>query len=149
MQWKPHVTVAAIAQRDDKYLVVEEEDNELVVFNQPAGHLEQNETLIEAIKREVLEETAWDYQPESVTGIYLYHNPRVDITYLRICFYGSCLNHYPDQKLDTGILRAHWMNMQQLEGNRDRLRSSLVLRCIEDFLAGNSYPLDILNHDLK
>ena len=148
MQWKPHVTVAAIAQRNDKYLVVEEEDNELVVFNQPAGHLEKNETLIEAVKREVLEETAWDFQPEAITGIYLYHNPRVEITYLRVCFYGACLNHYPEQKLDTGIIGARWMNKQELEANRDRLRSNLVLRCIEDFLAGNRYPLEILNYYL-
>ena len=148
MPWKPNVTVAAIARREDKFLVVEEEDNEIVVYNQPAGHLEQNETLVDAVKREVLEETAWDFQPEAVTGLYLYHNPRVDITYLRVCFYGTCLKHYPDKKLDTGILAVRWMNRQELEANRDRLRSNMVLRCIDDFLAGKRYPLDLLNHYL-
>lgn len=148
MPWKPNVTVAAIARREDKFLVVEEEDNEIVVYNQPAGHLEQNETLVDAVKREVLEETAWDFQPEAVTGLYLYHNPRVDITYLRVCFYGTCLKHYPDKKLDTGILAVRWMNRQELEANRDRLRSNMVLRCIDDFLGGKRYPLDLLNHYL-
>ena len=148
MPWKPNVTVAAIARREDKFLVVEEEDNEIVVYNQPAGHLEQNETLVDAVKREVLEETAWDFQPEAVTGLYLYHHPRVDITYLRVCFYGTCLKHYPDKKLDTGILAARWMNRQELEANRDRLRSNMVLRCIDDFLGGKRYPLDLLNHYL-
>lgn len=146
MRWKPHVTVAAIARRNDKYLVVEEEDNGLIVFNQPAGHLDKDETLVEAVKREVLEETAWDFQPEAVTGIYLYHSPRVDITYLRVCFYGSCVNHNPEQILDTGILGAHWMSKQELEAKRDRMRSKLVIQCIEDFLAGKRYPLELLNH---
>jgi len=145
MQWKPNVTVAAIAQREDRFLLVEEEDNEMIVFNQPAGHLEKGETLVDAVKREVLEETAWDFQPEAITGIYLYHNQRVDITYLRVCFFGTCLNHYPDNKLDTGILAARWMDRQELETNRDRLRSKMVLRCIDDFLSGKRYPLEILN----
>jgi len=148
MQWKPNVTVAAIVQRDDKFLMVEEDADAQVVFNQPAGHLEKGETLIEAIIREVLEETAWEFQPEAVVGIYLYHNPRVAITYLRICFSGSCTTHHPDRKLDAGILRAIWMDKSELEANEHRLRNTLVLRCIEDYLAGKRYPLDILNHYL-
>ena len=149
MRWKPNVTVAAIAANADRFLVVEEEDNDRIVYNQPAGHLERDETLIDAVKREMLEETAWEYRPEAVTGIYLYHNPAVDITYLRVCFYGTCLKHYPDRKLDTGILGTHWMSREELTANRDKMRSKLVLRCIEDFLAGNSYPLDLLNHYLR
>lgn len=148
MQWKPNVTVAAIAQHKNKFLVVEEEENKQIVFNQPAGHLEKNETFIEAVTREVLEETAWEFRPESLTGIYLYHNTVVNITYLRVCFYGTCLQHYPDRVLDTGILGTHWLDRQELEAIRDRLRSKMVLRCIDDFLAGNRYPLEILNYYL-
>lgn len=149
MQWKPNVTVAAIAQQGNKFLIVEEDADEHIVFNQPAGHLEKDETLIEAVKREVLEETAWDFEPEAITGIYLYPNPHVDITYLRVCFYGVCTAHYPDRELDKGILRAVWMDRDELERNRDRMRSSMVLRCIEDFMSGKRYPLDMLNHYLK
>lgn len=148
MQWKPNVTVAAIVQHENKFLVVEEEENERVVINQPAGHLEKDESFIEAVKREVLEETAREFQPEALTGIYLYHNRRVDITYLRVCFCGACQNHYPDRKLDTGILATHWLDRQELEANREKLRSKLVLRCIDDFLAGKRYPLELLNYYL-
>ena len=148
MQWKPNVTVAAIAQRDGKFLMVEEDADAHVVFNQPAGHLEKDESLIEAVKREVLEETAWEFQPEAVVGLYLYHNPRVDITYLRVCFSGSCVNFHPDRKLDAGVLRAIWMDKAELEANPLRLRNTMVLRCIEDYLAGKRYPLELLNHYL-
>lgn len=146
MQWKPNVTVAAIAQREDKFLIVEEDADDHIVFNQPAGHLEKGETLIEAVKREVLEETAWDFQPEAVIGLYLYPDPHMDITYLRVCFYGICTQHYPDRKLDNGILRAIWMNKEELESQKDKMRSTMVLGCIDDFLSGKRYPLDILNH---
>lgn len=149
MQWKPHVTVAAIARREDRFLIVEEEENDLIVLNQPAGHLDQGETLVDAVKREVLEETAWDFLPEAITGIYLHHNPRTDITYLRVCFYGSCSTHHPEQQLDHGILRALWMDRDELVASRDRLRSKMVLRCIDDFLTGKRYPLEILNHYIK
>ena len=148
MQWKPNVTVAAITQRNGKFLMVEEDADAHIVFNQPAGHLEKDESLVEAVKREVLEETAWEFQPEAVVGLYLYHNPRVDITYLRVCFAGTCIRHHPDRKLDAGVLRAVWMEKAELEANRDRLRNTMVLRCVEDYLAGKRYPLDLLNHYL-
>ena len=148
MQWKPNVTVAAIAEREGKFLLVEEDADGHVVFNQPAGHLEQNETLIEAVIREVLEETAWEFRPQAVVGIYLYHNPRVDITYLRVCFAGACIRHHPERPLDSGVLRAVWMDKREIETNRQRLRNTMVLRCLEDYLAGKRYPLDILHHHL-
>lgn len=148
MQWKPNVTVAAVAVKDGRFLVVEEESKERIVFNQPAGHLEKSETLIEAVKREVLEETAWEFEPEFIVGLYLYTNRREDITYLRVCFAGTCEQHYPDNELDTGILRALWMTKEELEAIQDRMRSSMVLRCINDFTSGKQYPLDILNHYL-
>lgn len=149
MQWKPNVTVAAIARKDQKFLLVEEEADNLIVFNQPAGHLEKDESLIDAVKREVIEETAWTFQPEGIVGLYLYPNPHIDITYLRICFYGSCVQHYPERNLDEGIIRAVWMDAEELKENTDKMRSTMVMQCINDFLSGQRYPLEILNHYLK
>ncbi|MBI4006781.1 MAG: NUDIX hydrolase [Gammaproteobacteria bacterium] len=146
MQWKPNVTVAAIAERDGRFLLVEENTDNHIVFNQPAGHLEKNETLIEAVRREVLEETAWEFVPESLVGVYLYPNPHVDIAYLRFCFYGVCNKHFSDQPLADEILRAVWMSREEIESNRANMRSPMVLQCIDDYLAGKHYPLDLLNH---
>ena len=148
MQWKPNVTVAAIICNDDRFLVVEEEDNDRAVINQPAGHLERGETLIEAIKREVLEETAWEFEPHAVTGLYLYPNKVKNITYLRICFAGRAIRQLPDRPLDRGILRSLWMSRTELEQARDRMRSEMVLRCFDDYLSGKAHPLSLLNHHL-
>ena len=150
MQWKPNATVAAIAEQDGRFLLVEENIEGKLVFNQPAGHLEQGETLIEAIKREVLEETAWEFEPQSLTGIYLYPGP-IDktITYLRFCFYGHCINEHKGQELDDGVLRAVWLSPDEIKNERDRMRSPMVIRCIEDHLKGCRYPLDLLNHYIK
>lgn len=148
MQWKPNVTVAAIAERDGHFLIVEEDADAHIVFNQPAGHLEEGETLLDAVKREVMEETAWEFSPESIVGLYLYPNPHMDITYLRVCFSGTCTNHHPDRKLDEGILRAIWISKEEIESNKNKMRSTMVLRCINDYLSGKRYPLDILNHYL-
>lgn len=148
MQWKPNVTVAAIAEQDDCFLLVEENADGLVVFNQPAGHLEKDETLITAVKREVMEETAWEYEPENIVGIYLYPNPHNEIVYLRVCFYGKCIKHYPEKILDNEIIRTVWLSREELEVNKDAMRSPMVLGCIDDYLAGKNYPLDILNHFL-
>lgn len=149
MQWKPNTTVAAIAEKDGRFLLVEENINDKLVFNQPAGHLEHGESLIEAVKREVLEETAWEFEPEYVVGVYLYPNPHnIEITYLRFCFYGHCSNEYKEQALDEGILRAAWLSPEEIENERERMRSPLVTRCIDDYLKGNRYPLDIIHHAL-
>lgn len=148
MQWKPNVTVAAIAEKDGCFLIVEEEADNQIVFNQPAGHLENSETLFEAVKREVLEETAWEFIPKSIVGIYMYPNIHSDIIYLRVCFSGNCTIHFPERKLDEGIIRATWMNRKELEYHREKLRSPMVLNCIDDYLAGKQYPLDLLNHFL-
>jgi ADP-ribose pyrophosphatase YjhB (NUDIX family) len=149
MQWKPNATVAAIAEKDGRFLLVEEKINGNMVFNQPAGHLEHGESLISAIKREVLEETAWEFEPESLVGVYLYPNPHQDdITYLRFCFYGHCSKEHQGQKLDEGILRAAWLSPEEIEEERDRMRSPMVSRCIKDYLNGNRYPLELLHHYL-
>ena len=149
MQWKPNVTVAAIAEDNGRFLLVEENADNHIVFNQPAGHLEKNETLIDAIKREVLEETAWKFEPQSLVGIYLYPNPHQDITYLRFCFAGRCLSQDADVTLDEGIIRAVWLSKEEIESSQDKMRSPMVLRCINDYLSGKTYPLDLLNHYQK
>ena len=105
MQWRPNTTIAAIIEQNNRFLLVEESINGKLVFNQPAGHLEHGETLIEAVKREVMEETAWEFEPESLVGVYLYSNPhQLDITYLRFCFYGNCIEEHLGQALDAEII---------------------------------------------
>ena len=146
MQWKPNVTVAAIAEDAGRFLLVEEDADNHIVFNQPAGHLEKNETLVSAIKREVLEETAREFEPESLVGVYLYPNPHVDIIYLRFCFAGKCTRYHADRSLDDGIIRAVWLSKEEIEANRDRMRSPMVLNCINDYLSGKRYPLELINH---
>lgn len=146
MQWKPNVTVAAIAEDNGRYLLVEEDVDNLIVFNQPAGHLEKNETLLDAVKREVMEETAREFEPQSLVGVYLYPNPHRDIMYLRFCFAGRCIQHHADEPLDDGIIRAVWMTRDEIEANHEKMRSPMVRRCIDDYLAGKRYPLELLNH---
>lgn len=150
MQWKPNTTVAAIAQQNSRFLLVEESINGKLVYNQPAGHLEYGETLIEAVKREVLEETAWEFEPESLIGVYLYPNPhQSEITYLRFCFYGNCIEEHIGQVLDNGINRAVWLTSEEIEKKQKRLRSPLVARCVKDFQNGKRYPLDFIHHSLN
>lgn len=144
MVWKPHVTVAAIAQQGDRFLVVEEKVRGQLVINNPAGHLEESESFESAICREMLEETGWEFQPERLTGIYLWKNPRLDKTFLRITFFGLCVRHHPDRPLDRGIVGPKWLTRSELADSAHRLRSPLVLRSIDDYLAGASYPLELL-----
>ncbi|MAS81567.1 MAG: NUDIX hydrolase [Legionellales bacterium] len=150
MQWKPNTTVAAIAEQNSRFLLVEESINGKLVYNQPAGHLEYGETLIEAVKREVLEETAWEFEPESLIGVYLYPNPhQSEITYLRFCFYGNCIKEHIGQVLDNGINRAVWLTSEEIQKEQKRLRSTLVSRCVNDFQSGKRYPLDLIHHSLN
>lgn len=142
MTWTPHVTVAAIIERAGKFLVVEELINGQCVVNQPAGHLEQGEGLVEAVIREVREETAWRFHPDHLVGIYRMHVQASGVTYLRACFSGRCSDHDPRQKLDKDILRTLWLDHSELLDRHDTLRSPLVMLCIEDYLGGARYPLD-------
>lgn len=144
MIWKPHATVAAIVEKNGKFLMVEEDIGGEIVYNQPAGHLEANENLIDAVIRETQEETAWLFTPEALLGIYLWPQPKTDRTFLRFAFCGSCSNHQSDQALDDGILRALWLTKEELQ-NSKKLRSPMVIQNIDDYLAGRRYPLDIIS----
>ena len=146
MIWKPNVTVAAIIEQDGKFLLVEEHTTQGVRFNQPAGHLESNESLLAAVAREALEETAYEFEPQHLIGIYRWHASQSDTTYLRFAFTGRTLAHHPQQALDEGIIRAVWMTPEEIRASQTRHRSPLVLRCVEDYLSGKRYPLELLIH---
>ena len=146
MIWKPSVTVAAVIERDGKFLLVEEETSQGVRFNQPAGHLEANESLLAAVAREVLEESAYSFTPQHLLGIYRWHAPESDTTYLRFAFIGAITGHDATRKLDDGIIQAVWLTPDEIRAAQERHRSPLVLHCIEDYLAGKRYPLDLLIH---
>jgi len=144
--WKPNVTVAALIERDGRFLLVEEETPEGVRFNQPAGHLDAGESLVAACAREALEETAWEFTPTALVGIYLWPRPQGDITYLRFAFCGELGRHHDGRPLDTGILRAVWMSPQEIAATRERHRSPLITQCIDDYLGGRRYALDLLHN---
>jgi len=146
MVWKPNVTVAAVVQRDGKFLLVEEETDAGLAFNQPAGHLEEGESLIDAVVREALEETAYHFKPTHLVGIYNWKHPKKDVTYLRFAFGGELRGFEPDRPLDEGIVAARWLSLEEIKETRERHRSPLILRCIEDALSGRTYPLDLLVH---
>jgi 8-oxo-dGTP pyrophosphatase MutT (NUDIX family) len=146
MIWKPNVTVAAIIEQDGKFLLVEEETADGLRFNQPAGHLEDGETLLEGVRREAWEETAHRFEPTGLLGVYHWKHPDKDITYLRFAFTGEVTGFDADQKLDAGILRAVWMTLEEIRATQDRHRSPQVLRCVEHYLAGQRYPLSVLTH---
>jgi 8-oxo-dGTP pyrophosphatase MutT (NUDIX family) len=141
---KPELTVAAVVERQGRFLIVEERVARRLVFNQPAGHVEEGEGLIDAVVREVREETAWGFEPQAVVGVYLWSHPQEQRAYLRVAFCGEVGDHRPSQPLDTGIVRTHWYTRAQLLGHGPRLRTPMVLRCIDDFLSGARYPLDLV-----
>jgi NADH pyrophosphatase NudC (nudix superfamily) len=144
MTVRPDLTVAAIVERDGQFLFVEERVGVSLVFNQPAGHVERGERLIDAVVRETLEETAWTFQPEALVGVYLWEHPEKQKTFLRFAFCGSVLSHDPRRKLDRGIERAVWMTREQLIARSARLRSPMVLRCVDDYLGGSRHSLELL-----
>ncbi|PVZ19443.1 MULTISPECIES: NUDIX hydrolase [unclassified Pseudomonas] len=144
MRWQPHVTVATLVQDGERFLFVEEHKAGRDVLNQPAGHLEANETLRQAALRETLEETGWEIELTGVTGIYLYTAPSNGVTYQRVCFSARPLRHHPERPLDADILRTHWMTRDQLAAEPGRWRSELVLRCIDDYLQGGHYALEVV-----
>lgn len=147
MIWKPNVTVAAIVERNNQFLMVEEQSQQNgPVINQPAGHLEPDESLIDAVIRETLEETAWVFEPQGVVGSYLWHHAEKDTTFLRFTFAGEGVEERPEQALDDGIIRALWMTRKEIEAEHHRLRSPMILQSIDDYLSGECYPLSSLKY---
>ena len=142
MAFNPEVTVAAVVERDSRYLLVEERITGRLVLNQPAGHLEDRETLLDAVIREAREETAWHFVPSALVGTYLWRSPDSGRSFLRFAFCGDVDDFRADQALDTGIVRAVWLSREQILNQQARLRSPLVLRCIDDYLLGRRQPLD-------
>ena len=144
--WKPNVTVAALIERDGCFLLVEEETADGLRFNQPAGHLDAGESLVAACAREAMEETAHAFTPTELVGVYQWPRPQGDITYLRFAFAGKVGAHETARKLDTGIVRAVWLTLAEIEACADRHRSPLVLQCVRDYLSGRRFPLDLIHH---
>lgn len=140
------MTVAAVAERDGRFLLVEEETPEGLRLNQPAGHLEEGESLVEATVREALEETAHRFTPEYLVGIYQWVAPGGDITYLRFAFGGRVGEEVAGRWLDEGIVRALWLTPEEVRASRERHRSPLVAQCMEDWLDGRRFGLELIRH---
>jgi 8-oxo-dGTP pyrophosphatase MutT (NUDIX family) len=147
-RWKPSVTVAAVVERGGRYLMVEEQTREGLRLNNPAGHLDPEESLEQAVVREVLEETACRFTPDALVGIYLSRFRRTDgedVTYLRFAFSGTVGEPDPALQLDEGIVRTLWMTPDEVRASQSRHRSPLVLQSVEDHLAGRRFPLQVLS----
>lgn len=144
MAFQPDLTVAAVVERDGQFLLVEERVGHRMVFNQPAGHVERNEPLLDAVIRETLEETAWTFHPTALIGIYLWDHPEKQSSFLRFTFSGEVTTHDSQRPLDRGIRRAVWMDRKQVLARSSRLRSPMVLKCIDDYLEGRRYPLELI-----
>ena len=149
MSWIPHITVASVIEEDKKYLLVEEYVQELVVLNQPAGHLEENETIIEACAREVLEETAYKVRVDYLIGIYQERERNSLDMWLRFCFKCTVENEIIDRKLDKNIIRKVWLNKDDIVNPRYNLRSNMVLKCINDYESGQRYPNEVIQSSLE
>jgi len=150
-RWKPNVTVAALIERDGHFLLVEEDTADGLRLNNPAGPLDPGGSPIQACIREVLEETAHDFTPTAVVGVYLNRFRRTrtgdDITYLRFAFAGQLGTHHGWRALDEGIVRTVWMTPEEIRATRERHRSPLLLRCLDDYLAGQRFSLNLVHTD--
>ncbi|MGR8978489.1 MAG: NUDIX hydrolase [Gammaproteobacteria bacterium] len=144
MVWKPHVTVAAVIEKDRRFLLVEEETKRGIRFNQPAGHLEEGESLTAAVKREVYEETGWQFEPEHIIAVQLWRRNPNSASFLRMCFAGRCHSFNPEHELDDGIISAHWLTRDEIAGEPERLRSPLVLLSVDEYLQGRFHSLDLI-----
>lgn len=144
MTWAPHVTVATIVERDNRFLLVYEESDGKKVYNQPAGHLDPDETLREAAIRETLEETGWTVELTGVVGVNLYTAPSNGITYMRTTFIADAVSHDANRELDTGIIEAVWLTYEEILTRKDQLRSPMTLQIIEEYRTGRRFPLEVV-----
>lgn len=144
MVWKPHVTVASVIVQQGKFLLVEEYTPEGVQFNQPAGHLEAGESLLDAVIRETLEESAYHFLPTALVGIYQWHQSSHDRTYLRFAYTGEITGYEEERVLDTGIIRALWLTPEEIHAQARSHRSPLVMACMRDYLRGMRFPLSVV-----
>ena len=149
MSWVPHITVASIIEKNNEYLFVEEYINDKKVLNQPAGHLEEHETLEEGCIRETLEETAYDVEVDYLVGIYQERKKNSLDMWLRFCFKCNILEEHVDRSLDKNILRKLWLPKKELTSSNFLYRSDMVLKCIEDYEKGVKYPKEILKNLLE
>jgi 8-oxo-dGTP pyrophosphatase MutT (NUDIX family) len=144
-EWKASVTVAAVIEVEGRFLLVEEIHDGRRVLNQPAGHLDPGESLVEACVREVMEETAHRFVPEALVGVYRYVYEPKDITFLRFAFSGHSTGAEAGRALDTEIVRTHWLSRAEIAARAAEHRTPLVMQCIEDHLAGRHFPLAVLS----
>lgn len=145
MRWSPHVTVAAVVQRNGRFLMVREgSETGSLVYNQPAGHLEENEALTQAVIRETLEETGWQVTPSGILSVRLYTSPLNQVSYLRTTFVADAVVHYPDHQLDPAIEEVLWMSEEELVEHEQEMRSELVLQSIRDYQRKQRFPLELL-----
>lgn len=143
MSFTPHITVASIVEQDGRFLFVREHTSRGIAINQPAGHLEHDETLQQAAVREALEETGWHIEPVAISGLYLYQAPN-GVTYLRLCFAANALQQQPAAQLAAEIIEPLWLTLDELQAYQQEWRSPLVMQCLQDYLAGSRYPLTML-----
>jgi 8-oxo-dGTP pyrophosphatase MutT (NUDIX family) len=144
--WRPSATVAAVIERNGKFLLVEERIDGRMVLNQPAGHLDADESLLAACRREVLEETAHRFEPTALIGIYRWVYAPKNVTFLRFCFRGR-IEGVEDRPLDSEIAALHWLSREELIARRADHRSPLVQRCVDDFIAGREFPLEVFSSE--
>ena len=146
--WKPSVTVAAVIERGGTFLLIQERVSGRWVLNQPAGHLDPGESLAAACRREAMEETAHHFEPTALVGIYRWRDPRKDFTFLRFAFRGN-VGAAENRPLDKEIVAVHWLTPEEIEERNAEHRSPLVQKCVDDFLAGNSFPLDVFSREFS
>lgn len=146
--WKPSVTVAAVIERGGKFLLIQERISGRLVLNQPAGHLDPGESLAAACRREAMEETAHHFEPTALVGIYRWRDPRKDFTFLRFAFRGN-VGAAENRPLDKEIVAVHWLTPDEIQQRKAEHRSPLVQQCVDDFRAGNSFPLDVFSREFS
>jgi 8-oxo-dGTP pyrophosphatase MutT (NUDIX family) len=146
--WKPSVTVAAVIERGGRFLLIQERISGALVLNQPAGHLDPGESLAAACRREAMEETAHHFEPTALVGIYRWRDPRKDFTFLRFAFRGK-VGAAENRPLDKEIVGVQWLTPEEIRARRAEHRSPLVQQCVDDFLAGNSFPLDVFSREFS